>query len=133
MSTITTKAEALAVLEDAGGHAYLWPDAGRAIAAAFGLTLDPERRRNQPNEFKGLSVPGVVDGAVVEGYSVYVLAPAIADTIPDPADRTYRILEGRGSRARAACETIRAHLIATGEVVDQGPTWEEAMREHNAP
>ncbi len=115
-TTITTKAEALAVMEEAGGHAYLWPESGRAIGAAFGLDLTPERQRNRPNEFKGLSVPGVADGEVVEGFSVRNLAERIAESLPDPLPRLYRILEGRGSRARAACETIRAHLVATGEV-----------------
>ncbi len=115
-----TKIEALVVMEEAGGHAYLWPDVGTAIGAAFGLDLSPERKRNAPNEFKGLSVPGIRDGEVVEGYSVYNLSERIADSLPDPLPRVYLSQEGRGSRARSACETIRAHLTRTGEDKPQG-------------
>lgn len=131
-----TKAAALELMEEAGGHAFLWPEVGVAIGAAFGLTLTPQVRRANTGDPKGLSVDGVGRNAKVEGYSVYDLAEEIAESIPDgpePLPRIYRCQEGRGSRARSACETIRAHLTRTGEVIDEGPTWDEAMREHNAP
>lgn len=115
-TTITTKAEALAVLEEAGGHAYLIPEAALAIAAAFGVTVRLQHVRANTGEFKGLEVPGAKPGERIEGMSVRDLAFTIAETLPDPLPRVYRILEGRGSRARAACETIRAHLVTTGEV-----------------
>jgi hypothetical protein len=115
-TTISTKAEALDVLEDVGGHAYLTPDAALAIAAAFGLTIRLQRMPANTGEFKGLEVAGAKPGERIEGYAARDLAEAIAESLPDPLPRVYRILEGRGSRARAACETIRAHLVTTGEV-----------------
>lgn len=111
-----TKAEALVVMEEAGGHAFLWPEVGVAIGAAFGLTLTPQVRRANTGDYKGLEVEGVGRNAKVEGYSVYDLAEEIADSLPDPLDRIYRVQEGRGSRARSACEDIRKHLTRTGEI-----------------
>lgn len=116
-----TKREALAIMEDAGGHAWLTPSAGEKIARAFGLAIAPSSSRANTGEHKGLEVPGVPANTIVRGYSCVTLAVTIAEhlferhTGPGVLLRTYTHQEGRGSRAHSACELIAAALDATGE------------------
>jgi hypothetical protein len=112
-----TKRAALDILSEAGGHAWLFVEAGERIAQAFGLTVSPQRQRANTGEFKGLMVAGVAPGTIVAGYSGVDLAETIAETFPDHPDipRRYRWQEGRGSRGQSACEAIKAALDLAGE------------------
>ena len=71
-----TKSEALAMLV-ASDHAYLTPKAARDIAAAFGIVVTMQKQRVDSRQPKGLTVDGVRDGTMVEGYDAASLAERI--------------------------------------------------------
>jgi hypothetical protein len=88
----------------ASDHGYLWPAWAVAIGAAYGLEVEPQRRRNDPAAFKGLDVPDTAPGALVEGYDATDLAELVAGHLSGGAFR--QIMNGRGSRLRYACDVI---------------------------
>jgi hypothetical protein len=118
-----TKRQALAIMDDAGGHAWLTVSAGQKIAAAFGLDIAPHREYANTGAHKGLIVKDAKPGELVSGYSCMKLAVTIAEHVANayekaggaPLMRVYKMQKGRGSRGRFAGKTIAAALDAAGE------------------
>lgn len=103
-----TRLEALAILADCD-HGFLSPDGARELAKPFGLEPKLYKERANTGEFKGLEVPRVGAGELVEGMAAHVLAEAICRHLHLGTGADIGI-EGKGSRLRFAVERIRAHL-----------------------
>lgn len=112
-----TKRQALEILTECGGHAYLTPGTAKNIADAFGVKITMMNKLANTGEFKGLEVADVPPNTRVKGYDADSLAVAIANSYTNPAldqFRAYKWQEGRGSRHRSACQTIDAALKMEG-------------------